>query len=334
MGNGTSGNSTGVLNGPWDVSVDSGSNLYVSDGYSNRIIKFSSGSAVGIPLTSGMGNGLSQVQNPSASVIDNYGNLYVSDMFNHRIMEYANISVTSISRPISGQVVAGGSLDYSYSGIGISWGVAVDDHGNVFVSDYSYHRVMKWQPGSSSGVLVAGNGTSGNDTSQLSCPLGIFLDQNVALYIADACNDRIQKWLIGSSAGITVAGDNGQIGFPTDVSVDTYGTIYAWSGGGLYRFYPGSTWGTVVISSYSSVFGFKFDSIGNVYAADYSSNMISKYTLNSTSCGMYILYKSYALSKLRNIFIVGGKIETIVSVSAKDLSASNQGKRNRLLPLC
>ncbi|CAF5093755.1 unnamed protein product, partial [Rotaria magnacalcarata] len=64
-------------------------------------------------------------------------------------------------------------------------------------------------------------------------------------------NGRIQKWLSGASTGTTVGGANGQIGFPTDVSVDNYGTIYALSGGGLYRFYPGSTWGTIVISFYA-----------------------------------------------------------------------------------
>jgi hypothetical protein len=133
------------------------------------------------------------------------------------------------------------------------------------------------------GILVAGigNGTSGNSSSQLSCPLGIYLDQNSALYIADACNYRIQKWLSGSSTGTTI----GQLSFPTDVSVDTYGTVYALSGGGLYRFYPGSTLGTLIITNYQYGFGFKFDSIGNAYLADYGANEIKKYNLTNAGCG-------------------------------------------------
>jgi hypothetical protein len=282
-GNGSAGSSTSQLNGPWDFSIDSKFNLYVSDGYNNRIIKFSSGSLIGIPLTSGPGNGFSQVSNPSASFIDIYGNLYVSDMSNYRVMKYTNISLASASPPIIGQVVAGGSSGSNYNQIGFSWGVAVDVNSNVFVSDYVNSRVMKWTPGSVTGILVAGigNGTSGNSSSQLSCPLGIYLDQNSALYIADACNYRIQKWLSGSSTGTTV----GQLGYPTDVSVDTYGTVYALSGGGLYRFYPGSTLGTLIITNYQYGFGFKFDSIGNAYLADYGANEIKKYNLTNAGCG-------------------------------------------------
>ncbi|CAF4730230.1 unnamed protein product [Rotaria sp. Silwood1] len=110
------------------------------------------------------------------------------------------------------------------------------------------NRVMQWSRWSSSGWPVAGSssGTAGSDSSLLSCPMGIYLDQNSTLYIADRGNGRIQKWPSGSSSGITVAGANGQISSPTDVSVDTYGTVYVLSSGGLYRFNPGSTWGTVV----------------------------------------------------------------------------------------
>ncbi|CAF4509002.1 unnamed protein product, partial [Rotaria sp. Silwood2] len=303
-GDETLGNSTSQLNGSWDLSIDSYSNIYVSDGGNNRIIKFSNGSLTGIVLTSGVGSRASQVNNPSASLIDMYGNLYVSDMFNHRIMKYDNISFMSTLPPIAGEVAVSGSWGL-YSIIGTAWGIAVDAESTVFVSDCSMNRVMQWSRWSSSGWPVAGNpsGTAGSDSSLLSCPMGIYLDQNSTLYIADRGNGRIQKWPSGSSSGITVAGANGQIGSPTDVSVDTYGTVYVLSGGGLYRFNPGSTWGTVVISFSTVSFGFKFDSIGNVYVADYDSGVVRQYTVNSASCV--------------------NKMTPVASVSTKDISTVN-----------
>ncbi|CAF3258045.1 unnamed protein product [Rotaria socialis] len=313
-GNGTAGNSTRSFNGPWDLSIDTNLNLYVSDGGNNRIIKFSSGNLVGIPLISGVGKGLSQVSNPSGSIMDANGNLYISDMLNNRIMKYANIS--SASQSVIGQVVAGGSFGSNYNQQQTSWGVAVDALGNVFVSDCGNNRVMKWAPRSTNGTLVAGigNGTAGNGTNQLSYPLGIYVDQRMALYIADAFNGRIQKWLSGASTGTTVGGANGQLRFPTDVSVDNYGTIYALSGGGLYRFYPGSTSGTIIISSYTESFGFKFDSVGNVYIADYVSNVISKYTVNSTRCGTSRASTPVASSKVASMAVpnVQGILEAVL----------------------
>ena len=35
------------------------------------------------------------------------------------------------------------------------WGVAVDSEKNIYVTDQNNHRVMKWSPGSSEGILVA-----------------------------------------------------------------------------------------------------------------------------------------------------------------------------------
>ncbi|CAF3801481.1 unnamed protein product [Rotaria sp. Silwood1] len=194
---------------PVYISIDSAFNLYINDYNNNRIIKYTRGSSVGVPLTNGNGSGLSQVSAPFGSVIDIYGNLYVSDAGNSRIMKYSNISLTSASPPITGQVVAGGSLGSNYSQLYAPWGLAVDASGNVYISDHRNSRVMKWTPGSTTGTLVAGigNGTVGNGSRELSGPMGIFLDQNLTLYIADFYNDRIQKWPLGSTTGTTVAGD-------------------------------------------------------------------------------------------------------------------------------
>ncbi|CAF4296018.1 unnamed protein product [Rotaria sp. Silwood2] len=122
-------------------------------------------------------------------------------------MKYTNISLASATPPITGQVVAGGSLGSNYNQLFAPWGLAVDASGNVYISDHRNSRLMKWAPRSTNGTLVAGigNGTTGNGSRELSGPMGIFLDQNLTLYIADFYNDRIQKWPPGSTIGMTVA---------------------------------------------------------------------------------------------------------------------------------
>lgn len=310
-GNGTSGNTTSMLSQPWDVSIDNNSDLYISDWNNNRIIKFSNGSLLGISLTSGVGSGFSQINMPSASVIDSNGDLYVSDTYNARILKYTNISSLSKSPPITGVIVAGGSWGMGNNQQMFVYGLAVDTLRNVYASDYSANRVMKWTPRATTGIPVAGigNGTAGNGSNHLFGPLGIFVDQNFALYIADYSNHRIQKWANGSSTGVTVAGSNGQILYPTSVTLDRYGTIYAWANGGLYRFYPGSTFGTNVISSSIWSFGFKFDSVGNVYVADFY-HAIKKYTVTGTNCN--------------------SRMATVMGNSAKDFSAAYENGQKAL----
>ena len=57
-----------------------------------------------------------------------------------------------------GSTVAGAS---GSSGTGTDkvhnpYGIHVDSSGNIYVADYSNHRVMKWAPGATSGTVVAG----------------------------------------------------------------------------------------------------------------------------------------------------------------------------------
>jgi len=302
-GNGTTGDddSISMLNEPWDLSIDSNFNLYISDTTNSRIIMFPSGSLVGIPLTSGSGSNLSQVVHPRGSVIDTYGNLYVADAGNYRIMKYANITSASQSPPIIGEVVVNADFGTGYDKMGNDADVAVDSLGNIFVSD-SNHRVLKWAPGATNGTLVAGRGDGywGDGADELRNPIAIYVDQNMTLYIADSDNNRIQKWISGSSEGTTV----GQLYHPTDVVVDSNGTIYAWSSAKLYRFYPGSTSGTIVISSYTArSYGFKFDSVGNVYVATYWDNTIDKYTVNNASCSTYMPHYELYSAKA-NIYLI------------------------------
>lgn len=292
-GNGTAGNTQNTLRNPQYVSIDNCSNVYVADTYNDRIMKFTNGSLIGTVLVSGRGSGLGQVNSPTVSFVDKNGNLYVVDALNYRVLKFANIGCTSPSVSLVGQVVAGGSYGSGYNQQGAVYGIAVDYLGNLYVSDYSNNRVMKWASGATKGTLVAGvgDGTGGKGAGQLQCPMGIAVDSNLSIYIADACNSRVQKWGNGASVGTTAASSiTGALNYPTAVAVDTYGTLYVLENNRLLRFFPGSTaLMTVITFSGDSLSSFTMDPAGNVYAAMVYTSVINKYTISRNTCGSYVL---------------------------------------------
>ncbi|MDH5789198.1 MAG: hypothetical protein OEZ27_01270, partial [Nitrospinota bacterium] len=123
-------------------------------------------------------------------------------------------------------------------------GLAVDNKGNLYISDRSNNRVRVVN---SKGIIntVAGNGKDGYHgdnmpalKATLDKPFGLAIDKDNNLYIADRGNNRIRK--VDSSGLIsTVAGDGGfyfigdngpayraSIAGPTGVAVDDKGNVY------------------------------------------------------------------------------------------------------------
>ena len=65
--------------------------------------------------------------------------------------------------------------------------------GNLYSADYGTHSIKKFSAGASSGVVVAGTGSSGSGSDQFYNPTGIGLDGSGNVYVADNENHRIQK---------------------------------------------------------------------------------------------------------------------------------------------
>ncbi|CAF5197765.1 unnamed protein product, partial [Rotaria magnacalcarata] len=168
-----------------------------------------------------------------------------------------------------------------------------DAQSNIYVSDYTNHRVSLWAAGNTTaGKVVAGtsNGVAGSGINQLNGPWGIFVTSNGTLYIVDQNNHRVQRWLRNATSGSTVAGQSGvagafsyQLRSPTSITVDQYGYMYVLDSGNkrIQRWWPGSTYGITVVSSTSMLNprGLNFDTSGNLFVADYSNHRILKFTV-------------------------------------------------------
>ncbi|MDV3244729.1 MAG: hypothetical protein LYZ66_06115 [Nitrososphaerales archaeon] len=163
---------------PFDVAVDSGGNLWVSDYYNNRILMFappfSTGMAASLVIgqpsfsSNSAGAGQSGLNRPEGIGFDPRGNLWVADHSNNRVLRFA----PSFSSGMNANLVIGQSgfattaAATSQSGFNSPKHLAFDSAGNLWVSDGKNNRVLQFLCGSecppatlSFGFSVVGGGS-------------------------------------------------------------------------------------------------------------------------------------------------------------------------------
>jgi sugar lactone lactonase YvrE len=196
-------------------------------------------------------------------------------------------------------------------------GIAVDQDGNLFVSETIRQTIWKVSPtGVKTLVAGTGNGTWGFSgdggpatAAQLSFPNGITLDKNGNLFIADSWNNRIRKissnGIISTIAGNGTAGFGGdggpataaQLWYPLGVAVDPAGNLFI-ADSHNNRIRRVSPDGTMTTVAGNGTFGFSgdggppasaqldypsaiaVDSKGNLFIADSGNNRIREVVIN------------------------------------------------------
>ena len=309
-----------------NVCTDYSGNFYISSFGSNRIRKVD---AYGI-ITRFAGNGTSgfsgdggpasaaQLYSPHGVCSDPSGNIYICDWSNNRVRKVNTSGIIS---------TFAGTGAYGYSGeggpataatIGECWGVASDASGNIFIADYTMHRVHRVD--GSTGIIktIAGNGTAGFSgdggpatAAQLNTPEYIACDFSGNVYVCDWSMERIRK--INMSTGIisTVAG-NGSRTYGGDGAAATIASFYDPAGialddtGNLYicDFYssrlrkvdtsgiintvagtgsPGFTGdgGLDIFAQITNPYGIGIDAQQNIFFSDYNNHRIRKITGNN-----------------------------------------------------
>lgn len=192
--------------------------------------------------------------------------LYVTDFGFRYVMRFSPIQMNNPPpQTIRGINQTNGPGLYEMTS---AMGIAVDRNKNLYVADYSNHRILRLAPNASAGIIIAGNGTAGSDSMSLNTPAGIYLDENNSLlYVADYNNNRIQAYdLIGIPPhnGTTVAGGNGagsgshQFKGPFDVWVSKKSKVIYISdlnNHRIQRWTPGASRGVTVAGSISATSG-------------------------------------------------------------------------------
>ena len=194
------------------VEVDAAGNVYVADAGNNRIRKIDPHGIIttvaGSQANYGLGDGgpaiyavlqlKKDVNHGGGLALDSQGNLYIADTFNHRIRK---VSPSGVITTVAGIGTAGYSGDGGpamNAALNAPLGLAIDQHGNLFIADQQNHRIRRVSP---DGMIttVAGNGRRdfGGDgrsgqRASLRSPSDVAVDRAGNLYIADQYNNRIR----------------------------------------------------------------------------------------------------------------------------------------------
>ena len=305
----------------WFIAIDSTGNTYFTDYFDHRARKVNTSGTIstlaGNGLTGSTGDGglaiSAEFIGVSGTCVDKAGNIYIGDINNSKIRK---INSAGLINTFAGN----GSTGFSGDGgpasgalLNSPYGLAIDDTGNIFVSDELNYRVRKITP---AGIIstVAGNGTGGysgdggSATAAQITPTGIAVDHAGNVFIAT--NNRIRK--ISSAGIITTVAGNGIAGYsgdggsataaklnqPVGIATDGLGNLYI-SDQYNYRIRKVNTSGIITTIAGNGTAGFMgdggpataaeinqplglcLDPSANIYFSDYANHKIRKINYNN-----------------------------------------------------
>ncbi|CAF1144770.1 unnamed protein product [Adineta steineri] len=284
-GNGR-GNKSNQLIHPHGIYVDNDDDsIYIADTDNHRVVRWGFGAKNGEIVAGGTGSGreLYQLNFPLDVVLDKEKKyLIICDQRNVRVMRW------SLQNSQNPQVL----IDRI-----VCWGLAMDNNGDLYISDWSEHKVIRWKQGDTEGTIVAGGHGEGNQFNQLNQPRYIFVDDYYSVYVADTTNNRVMKWMKNVTEGslITpgkVSEENPSSMFqPVGVIVDQMGNIYVSNEGShqIKRWSRGALDGPTIIGENGGGSGptqlrfpqdLSFDRQGNLYVVDTSNHRIQKFLID------------------------------------------------------
>lgn len=212
---------------PLDIVMDGNYNAYLTDSNNNRIRKISTDHTVSTfaGSTQGYEDGEGNIAKfflPKFLTVDKLGNVYVS--------EYNNSSNQSRIRKITPEglvsTFAGGEIgDVDGDGVmakfGAIGGLAIDNFGNIIVSDRENHKIRKISP-TGKVTTIAGSTEGYEDgnraVAKFKNPSGLAVDKLDNIYVADYSNHRIRK--ISPNGMVSTLAGKGSYGFDDGEGLD------------------------------------------------------------------------------------------------------------------
>jgi len=309
---------TAPLAQPRAVALDKAGNVYIGNighstvvkisappaGGGERAVKILAGSTEQIGTTDGPGPS-ARFQGPIGLAVDSAGNIFVADSDNHLIRK---ISPAGVVTTVAGQ---GGVAGYA-DGPGPQarfddpTNVAVDQAGNLYVSDNHNQVVRKISPAGLVTTLAGQAGEAGSAdgtgaAARFDGPRGIAVDAAGNIYVAAQTTSTIRK-ITPDGTVSTLAGQSGKTGgddgpggsatfnVPRSLTVDAAGNVFVADTDNhtIRKITPagvvstvagkadeaGATDGPGATARFKGPRGVAVDKNGNIYVADSDNDLI------------------------------------------------------------
>lgn len=211
-------------NAPSGVATDGAGNLYVTESFGNRFVKYAP-NGTQLMAVGSFGTGQGQFNSPHGVAVESGGAIFVADTGNNRIQRFypngsyqtewgsfgaglgqfkqpaalavegGNVFVADTDNDRVVRCNAWGWCDATFEfeaigGISSPMGVAADQSGNFYVSDSGNGRIVKSDP---LGNVLSVWSTLGAGQGQVDDPAGLALGPGGSIYVADKGNARVQR---------------------------------------------------------------------------------------------------------------------------------------------
>ncbi len=224
---------------PRGVAVDNNSNIYIADGWNNRVQIFNSNGVYQATLgSSNSGTGDYDFNWVSGIAVDNNGTIYVADGYNHRVQVYSSNRVYIATIGVTG--VSGSDNSHFNE----PQSIETDAARNIYVLDSRNCRVQKYN---SNRIYQMTFGTTGNcdGLTNLGHPEDVTVDGQGRVYVSEWDNNAVKIYDVSGAFLTSIGGTWGintsQFRGVSGVALDNSGNLFAcdWQNARIQKFAPG-----------------------------------------------------------------------------------------------